>query len=94
MVPRLQLPGFQFLDRLAFGVRILALQFGRLLREVVFEHLQRHRLSMFVALLAVVCLWSYYNTIVPAFIAKHSFLNKTVFLWDIFGLLSSLVVLG
>ena len=50
MVPRLQLPGFQFLDRLAFGVRILALQFGRLLREVVFEHLQRHRLSMFVAL--------------------------------------------
>jgi hypothetical protein len=68
MVPRLQLPGFQFLDRLAFGVRILALQFGRLLREVVFEHLQRHRLSMFVALLAVVCLWSYYNTIVPAFI--------------------------
>jgi hypothetical protein len=44
------------MDRLAFGVRILALQFGRLLREVIFEHLQRYRLSMFVALLAVVCL--------------------------------------
>jgi hypothetical protein len=34
---------------------------------------------MFVALLAVFCLSSHYNTIIPIFIIKHSFLNKQCF---------------
>lgn len=87
------LPGFRGGSWILWLSGTLALQIEGLVREGIFEHFQRHTHSMFVALLAIFRLSSYYNTIVSAFIAKHSFLNKTVFPWDIFGLLSSLVVL-